>query len=660
MAMNWTPVPIGPDAPASPYAHAMRTLQGGSVAGYLSYDTAKGRVTFCRGDRLPDDWSKDSPACADLRRHACPMPVPETTLPPPPSPSPEPEAQRPLPGEAPAAGAVYVGVIDNATAFANERFRRRTDEGWRSRVDFLWLQGAPADDRIMFGRCLYPPEIDALIGHYTTGGLVDEEALYRHEDVGLLDMASSETQTLAFAAGHGTAVLDLAGGFDPDDARGDAFPLMVVELPTAIVRDTIGTFVENHVAAAIEQMIAHVEAREAQAADGRTYPIVITISFALSAGAKDGSGLLDRVMRSAEARRRDGGKAPIRFVLPAGNHRMSRARGVLHAAPPGGAEEGKPEAEPTNEAAPGNAKVSPATIGLCLLPDDRTLSFVEFWGPVLPESSDFPFSIGVASAHGGTPTWLSPTRGKESLLAFDLPLGVNAPVRAYCDQLQLERGGWRHRITLAFPPTRPESNGDGWIEPGDYTIAVRSRLDRRIRIDVHVQRDDTLPGFRRRGRQSVLLDPAYHERDRSGRLQRLDDGNGSPIRRAGTRNALASGSTPIVVGATQVKHGRDAFYSGLGSSAMVAPPQLAATVDRGDVAGGMRVSGIRSGSRVAVTGTSFAGPQVARLEAEALAADPDADALEWLSAGAGGGISMPDDPVWARNRPLPAFRGAGG
>ncbi|HEX4894332.1 MAG TPA: S8 family serine peptidase, partial [Hyphomicrobiaceae bacterium] len=133
---------------------------------------------------------------------------------------------------------------------------------------------------------------------------------------------------------------------------------------------------------------------------------------------------------------------------------------------------------------------------------------------------------------------------------------------------------------------------------------------------------DTAYGFPTAGRQSYFDDPSYERRDWKGHVV-LTDKPDSPVKRRGTLNAIATGDDPriIVMGGYVLSTGRAADYSSSGpTSGTRTGPDALAMSDRTPVLGGVLAAGTRSGSRVAMNGTSVAVPSVTRMIARELAA----------------------------------------
>ncbi|HXV94291.1 MAG TPA: hypothetical protein VD813_13385, partial [Pseudonocardia sp.] len=558
--LRWTaPEPIGAGEPTGPYVHWWLEFEaeaeiaargekhapsmlwvapdrGGMPRGRLlslqPSDSSKGRRVEVPADQQ-HDWPGYLPRPSDC--------LVATKLGPPVA-NHAPAAGPAWPGATLAAlppGHAVLGVVDDGIAFANERFRRR-DDPTRTRFDYLWLQGAPRGGRrsdLPFGRELSGPEIDALLADHSFGAGVDEASLYRA--IGLNDRRSAEVQSLGARGSHGTAVADLAGGNRPGERFMDKVALMGVTLPARITQDTAGTFLELYVMLAIGRILDRVAALAAR--NRASYPVVINISYALTAGPMDGSAAIDRFIRHLAANPPPG-VASLAFTVAAGNHRQDRTHGRL--------------------ALPGRGRTPP--LAWRVAPDDRTPSFVELWvegparrpstGPVAlelvppgfaaaPPPPDVPFDHYVELMHGGR-RLARVYHGWQ-----DKPSGGQPPPRCA-------------RVVLAVPATAGEA-GRETAPAGDWTIRLDNRGAPAQRVDLHVQRDDTPSGYRRQGRQSAFVDDAYREYDEAGWPVESDDGSGA-ITRQGTLNAFVSDAAVELVGAARGQGGTAMPYSGLG------------------------------------------------------------------------------------------------
>ncbi len=495
-------------------------------------------------------------------------------------------------------GDTIMAAIDDGALFAHERLHM--DD--RLQLDWVWLQGAPwhGESPLVCGRELHRGEIDRLRQMHRRGGGVDEDALYR--EVGLIDMRARQPQSAAQRTSHGMAVMDLLSG--PGPGLRPAWPgeggaqegpgrvhLMWVGLPPRVTHDTSGTFIPFFVLLALHELLKRVRELAERHPDVHV-PVTINMSYGLTAGPKDGRGLLGRYVEERLAGW-DLEHAPLSFFVPAGNTRLTQSRARV---------------------APG----APEPLFWHLPPDDPTPSFVEIWGPEHPVRPEQPDLRVVVTAPGTDVPLSSPMPEAFDTFADLLTGEGDVAMRAYArwvpttlDPLNPDPaaapGPGRECLLLAARPTRPRQAGGAFIRPGRWRIAPLG--DGGTPLDIYVQRDDTLPGYARRGRQSWLEDPLYVRRDQAGRTILTDPEAPGPVRREGTFNAIAAGpGTRFVAGlrANAPATASHAPFSALGRE------HHAALAEGPAAWPWIIVAGARSGSRVPVRGTSFAAPQAAR------------------------------------------------
>ena len=233
----------------------------------------------------------------------------------------------------------------------------------------------------------------------------------------------------------------------------------------------------------------------------------------------------------------------------------------------------------------------------------------------------------------------------------------------------VEAGGRnRNMVLVAIAPTATLSSAAEVAPSGQWAIRVRN-VGARATIDAWIQRDDTPYGYPIRGRQSRFEDSAYRYRDNAGCHIDTDAGP-SHVLRNGTINAIATGRQPVVVGGfirgdRRPRDGRPAKYSASGP--VVHPPGRGAPSDDGpdlmavsedsDSCPGVLAAGSRSGSTVAMSGTSVAAPQVTRRIAERMAAGQPCGRQAMFNEARNQEMAIP--PPWPTPAPAP-IRGGGG
>jgi hypothetical protein len=475
-----------------------------------------------------------------------------------------------------AAKPTAIGIIDDAIAFAHERFRAPSNT---SRVAAMWLQDTERrraqDLGVLFGQRLDNDCINALLKCHDT-----EDAIYR--ELGVTDFGHRANNPLAARASHGTHVLDLAAGHTPDGSTTMIdHPIFAVQLPSAATVDTSGVTMGSYVLQAV-RMIMHWA--DHFKADQKSIPLVINFSYGLLASAKDGTQYLEQALTRLIHYRNYVQQQFTRLVLPAGNSYRGR------------------------ETAKVTLKPEPQNLDWVVLPDDATPNFIEIWldDPACDQDA-VALTLTLPGESRGYCVQLEECRVSE--LASD-----QGPIAAvYYDAFPGRR---RARVLIAVGPTG--RNDDGWARApsGRWNIALARRVDREITAHLYVQRDDAPFGYARRGRQSRLDHPDAYARDKLTGDYR--DHTKSLLIYEETLSAIATTDPAlpdhiVVVGAAVASdHAPPADYTASGPTKLRKGPDCAAFADGGDAHWGMLAAGTFSGSVVAMRGTSVAAPQIAR------------------------------------------------
>jgi hypothetical protein len=339
-------------------------------------------------------------------------------------------------------------------------------------------------------------------------------------------------------------------------------------------------------------------------------------------------GLLRRAITAMmEAYNQARPNAPLAIVTPAGNSFQDRG----HARLP---RQGVPA-----------AKRWP--LDLRVLPDDRTPSYVTFELPA--GATGYKLKVtppglpaGVVDSANQDTALLDASGRKIAQLRFDPPALPAEPQGVF---------------TVAIEPTAdPLVGAPGGLAPHGVWRLEIGGPDTANGKAVHafIARDVTLAGFPGFGRQSRFEDPAFEAHGRFGRPASTDNVPACAIRRGGAMNVLgvdpASGA--VSVAARIAKADRPASYSSAGGALSASPPtemrapDVIADADHGEVLMGMLATGARTGSVVAMNGTSVAAPIAARAIANALAAGAtslpaDANAGRIVACRLAGGTAPP-------------------
>jgi hypothetical protein len=274
-----------------------------------------------------------------------------------------------------------------------------------------------------------------------------------------------------------------------------------------------------------------------------------------------------------------------------------------------------------------------------VLPDDKTPSFLDIWLPPRRAGDTRERVAATVTPPGGTESAPPLPDTRNTVLKWQPAGKTLCSLQFHEFAAPTQRG--RFRITI-----RPTAAGDTptpLAPAGTWTIALRNRaFAPGEAIQAWVHRDESLYGYPRRGRQSYFEHPDYVRFEApSGREKETDDA-GCPVKRARLLNAIATGKAPIVVGGFQRKGGRAAKYSAGGPTTAPAgagqpnrtAPNVMAVSDDSALDNGVLAAGSRSGSVVAMNGTSVAAPQIAREIIARLARRQPADqaALAQLAA----------------------------
>jgi hypothetical protein len=544
----------------------------------------------------------------------------------------EPPDLEPASGE-PDPGIVVVGVIDYGIAFAHERFRLKQDE---TRIEYFWVQDAPGTEGaagqsgsrepvnpVPYGREINKDQIDELLAAYANDGSVNEDILYRRA-AGWL--GKHWLRSISRRVAHGTPVMDLACGYDLADEDRNKRPIVCVQLPEATTADTSGENLDAYALDGVRYILDRADAIARQKG-WASLPVVINFSFGNVAGPHDGTSDLEEAIDELIDAHPN-----LNVVIPSGNSHLGR----LHA-----------EFAFDREG---------QTVDLHwrVLPDDRTPSFLEIWLPLqawLPgvepedklsrrrasvdaEKRASPINLRIAApgdSSGGELEGAMPGDGLRLLAEND---DVLCEARYHFIGAPTNRG----MFLIALQPTRrvdprPGTPANPVAPSGAWTITLENvSLKPRGLVEAWIQRDDTPYGFPRRGRQSYFDHACYERFDHGGRLIEHDNEQGPCIiKRAGSMNAIATGKKTFVVGGFVRRSRKPAEYSAGGPLAHRWPrrgPDAIAVSDESRVLRGVLAAGTRSGSVVALNGTSVAAPQVARIKADEVAGSGRARAPE--------------------------------
>ncbi len=505
-----------------------------------------------------------------------------------------------------------VAIIDDGIAFANQRFRQSPTE---TRVEFFWSMDLPGARATDLGRnqanIWEKPQIDGFLARFDG----DEEAIYRA--TGLLDAGEPRRQPLWFSRTHGTHVLDIAAGCDFSDEERDRFPILAVQLPSQVVTQTSGSLTAIWLELALERILQEAIklARRVARAKGDVAtlpPLLLNFSFGVFAGPKDGTSRVERSISNFISRYRAlEGHPACHVVLPAGNSLQSRTQARLTLSNQGQTSE----------------------IDWCVLPDDRTASFVHIWLP--PDTPDAEeVRVAIAPPNGGPA--LEAFSRRDHVL--DWVKDGSLLARIY-HQRVTGFNGPREWIVIAVRPSESDDNREDFVPSGLWRIRVENRsVKPGTGVDLMIQRDDSIRDHRQRGRQSYFEHPDYVRYDPvTGRPAEADNEK-SPVKREGTLSAYASlckthpkggngphcaddlgDCDPIVVGGYVSTTGKALDYSSSGPVVSGRQgPSSAAASETSRALPGTLAAGTYNNSVIIQRGTSVAAPALLRALATAI------------------------------------------
>lgn len=521
---------------------------------------------------------------------------------PPPSPPPSP------PGSTSPIRRVVIAVIDQGLAFANSRFFT----AGAPRIEYLWQQN-------MLGTVVPPP---ALTMSFTPGFELDRVAIQNavaaakavgagedwvYQKFGGLTFGVDGYKPLARRKTHGTHVLDLAA----PDINASQHPIIAVDMPEDAVGDPAGSTLSVQAAWGLMYIL---DRAALLLQPNETLPVVANLSYGPHEGPHDGTALLedfmDKIWQLA-----DGSTTPLDIVLAAGNSRQTRTHAAfdLQAA-------------------------RRKNLRWRLQPGSLSASQMEIWLPPIgglnvevtltpPFTSAALPPITVSS---GQPTDAFTAGGNKVYWARYVPAA--APVVA-------------DSIVLSIARTAPDPAGtwgDAVAQSGVWRVTLKSAA---AVPGLHswIRRSETLSGRRAKGRQSYFDDPEYARFDRTGRPWDFDPAGAAHVKRFQTLSGIATGQETRVIGGYRNSDLYPAFYSSHGTRMLggtATGPDWLTCCDESDALLGVHAAGTRSGSVVAMNGTSAAAPRATRWIA-----------MEWLRTG-----SRPGRPPGLFVPPVPPER----
>ncbi len=508
--------------------------------------------------------------------------------------------------------AVIVGVIDSGISFAQNRFR---DCNGNSRVLAAWQQNADFSGQsyLPFGKELYQGEINALIQKHSgsqQNGILDEDAF--NLEAGVLDMNNySGHREAAGRYSHGTHVLDLAAGHDPQTVS-DNLKIIVVNLPSRIAFGNSGTFLDYFMYLAMLRIksladeIWRKNNKNANDASVKGYPLVINLSYGKQAGSKSQIDWFANKVREIRGEDQDG-KTKFQVVMPAGNDNQKRVRAVVALKPK-----------------------KTKTLNWRILPEDQTSNYAEFWcsikGHMPGKGEVVPLAISLVAPNG---TDQPPHSGRvQEFISLE---HNNKPcARIYCEVNPISDEEYRVHYVLCTAPTLRHNLELPVAPSGIWEIRLENKSNAEVTAHCTIQTDQSILPNSGTGLRSFFDMSDYQRLDSQGRM--IDsapygefttaENDKSLVTRKGTINASASLQWVNCIAGYRKSDGKPALYSASGFGQVRAPghipdPTVALPTDDSAALFGILAAGAKNGSRVAMRGTSFASAQAARLFANA-------------------------------------------
>ncbi|MEL6959286.1 MAG: S8 family serine peptidase [Pseudomonadota bacterium] len=523
----------------------------------------------------------------------------------------DPGATPPARADIPVAdGTVVVGVIDDGLGIAHELFRTGPVSSRIACCSILAAPPLPGTNMATQGRLLMQAEIDQLLADCTFSGLLDEDLFY--ERTGQVAMNTNRFDPVAMRRSHGTHIMGIAAGFDPDVAEAKR-PIVCAALPSPVVEDTSGISLMPALCLALQILGKEAERFKI---NGTPAPFVMNFSFGNFSGPHDGTSEVSRLLEDFLCANPDQKRW---MTLPAGNGNLSQCHATLQF-----------------EEAAADGRRDDAVLDLRVLPDDMTASYVELW---LPYSASTPppdyVSVTVTAPFEDSGGTIEAREGQVHNMLDDHGQIIGTLIYTF-EPAPTARG----LITLSIEPTASHKAGKPLAPSGLWKIEVRPvDIGADEVVECWVRRDETLPGYRPGGRQAFFDNPGYQKFGPIGEPRTVDPANDPcPVRRSGTYSGFADGPSPLVVAAYTEDQKMISLYSATGPvthtpmtpTPMRDGPDVAAKGDQSLVLAGVMSAGSRSGSYVRLNGTSVSCPRVARLAADQIAGW-SGSGRDWLS-----------------------------
>lgn len=532
---------------------------------------------------------------------------------------------------------VIVGIVDTGIALGHRRFR-----GQNGKTRFLasWQQSAQhrGQKDLPSGHEVYADEINAYLEKHSSGdmiGYLDEDAFNR--DLQLVDVERPlGNRDLELSAAHGTHVLDLATGMDPENASPEEMlrqRIVAVNLPAQYSHGSAGNFLAYFAVHAVERIlhIADSQWSKIHPAPGektiKGYPIVINFSYGMHAGPKDGNHIFERALRDIIAEREKKAKgdgwtdvSPVRIAMPAGNDNLLRgAASVLL---------GKGSSKTI-----GYKATEVLELPWRIKPADATANFLEIWTEA---QNDEVFSQVLERMEVSV---MPPNFSKTNLSTLEDKsvhlLGNDGFARAYITHEKIEPqetgGDERTRLGLliAVAATQSDLPNAPNAPAGEWKITIKYDGDP-VDVTLYIQSDQPAVRVSKTGLRSYFDHEKYMTHLENGAIadnysiaaEATDSSDfenhdnwyeHGPVQRKGTHNAISSremNENLVVIGGYNDQDGYPASYSAStdGDRQSSSGRTIITTSYPSENGGqfGLLAAGARDGSVRAYRGTSMA------------------------------------------------------
>ena len=488
---------------------------------------------------------------------------------------------------------VIVAAIDDGFNPFHQRFRNAAG---KTCMEYLWVQdgvhsGTQSD--IHFGHEFTADDLNRPLAEHGD----DEDRLMA--ETRLVNFSRPGTNRLARHRSHGTHVLDTAAGADPAQAPANRC-LIGVKLPSLVTLEPNEPAFTFFYLQALSYILRR--ARMIGQSLGQSVPVVVNFSYGFSGGPHDGFSDIEAQTERLIADHLAANGGPVYPVFPTGNQQGKRGHAQVQGA--GGAE-------------------VPLKLRWRILPADGAASFLEVWAPLAAGDG---YTVEITPPNSGAVT-LAVTPAAPQVLMEPVPsTALESVIARVSAEAVVLNGVAKKRLLIAIAPTdAAASPGRSPAPSGVWQIEARAKVQGTEWMHAWVKRDESPVGYRPRGGQSYLDEPQY-QRFRSDTpigdwLDEDPAGSASPVTRSGTISGMTGGDSSYVAGGYWGRSFQEdtAFYS---AQAIDGDPVWgqkthngkagSARTDTSRALPGILGAGTRSGSRVAMNGTSVAAPQIVR------------------------------------------------